>query len=112
MRVGRIDDCRSRAVTEHGSAGAQVAFVARGATASVVRIELEPGGRLGMHPATAPQLFLVLEGEGTVASGDAPPEPVSPGSAVRWAAGEPHETCSEGGLVARVVEADALEPGF
>ena len=110
MRVDRIEQLPGRSVTEHESAGARVAFLARSPTASVVRIELEPGGRLGLHPAAEPQLFVVVEGEGTVSAGGGAPEAVSAGSIVSWAAGERHETRSDRGLVAVVVEGPGLEP--
>jgi quercetin dioxygenase-like cupin family protein len=96
-------------VTEFGSTGARVSPLARAAGAHVVRIELDPGGCLAMHPAGSRQLFLVIDGEGTVATEHAPPEPVTAGSAVWWDAGELHETRSESGLVALVVEAEGLE---
>ena len=99
-------------MTEYGSQGARVSFLARAAGVRVVRIELDPGGCLAMHPAGSPQLFVVADGEGTVATEDAPPEPVAAGTAVWWSAGERHETRSERGLVALVVEAEGLEPAF
>jgi len=101
MEVRRADQLRSRLVTEYGSE-AVVTFVADG-DAHVVRMELPPGGRLGRHPAAADQVLIVLEGAGTV-DGVA----VSAGDVVRWAQGEEHETVSERGLVALVVEASAL----
>ena len=97
-------------MTEYGSTGAHVSFLARAAGARVVRIELDPGGCLAMHPAGNPQLFVVVDGDGTVATADTPPEAVAAGTVVWWGAGERHETRSERGLVALVVEADGLEP--
>lgn len=99
-------------MSAYGSKGARVSPLAWSAAVSVDRVELDPGGCLAMHPAGSPQLFLVVEGEGTVATEYAPPEPVAAGSAVWWDAGELHETRSETGLVALVVQADELEPAF
>lgn len=62
----RLDELPNRALTEFGSDSAAISFLARGVSASVVRIELGAGGVLGMHPAAAPQLFAVVEGEGSV----------------------------------------------
>jgi quercetin dioxygenase-like cupin family protein len=99
----------TRPITAFESRGVSVTHITRGDNVSVVRIELEAGGRLGMHPAASPQLFVVVEGAGTVLSdGDAPRE-VSAGTSVWRKQGELHETRSETGLTAIVVEAESLD---
>jgi mannose-6-phosphate isomerase-like protein (cupin superfamily) len=65
-----------------------------------------------MHPASCSQLFIVVEGEGVVLVDQAAPTGVSVGTIVWWKPGERHETRSEAGLVAVVIEADSLAPGF
>jgi quercetin dioxygenase-like cupin family protein len=109
LRILRRAEQPGRRIEEFASRDASVSFLGRG-PASVVRIELEPGGVVGMHPATQPQLFVLVAGEGTVRAGDREPERVAAGDAVFWSAGEEHETRSETGLVAIVVEAPGLEP--
>jgi quercetin dioxygenase-like cupin family protein len=98
MKIVRRGELPSRQLVEFGSVGV-VTFVADG----VVRMDLPPGGRIGMHPAVGEQLFVVVEGEGEVRSGSEAAH-VSAGDAVIWAAGEEHETPTETGLVAIVVE--------
>lgn len=71
---------------------------------------LSAGGRIVRHPATVPQILAVLEGEGRVSGGDGRAEPIAAGEAVFWSAGEKHETVSDGGLTALVLEAESLEP--
>jgi len=110
MRIDRADDLPSRPITEFESDGVSVTHVARADHTSVVRIELSAGGRLGMHPASCSQLFIVVEGEGTVLTNQAAPTPVSVGTIVWWKQGESHETRSQTGLVAIVIEADSLNP--
>jgi quercetin dioxygenase-like cupin family protein len=112
MRIGQLDDDERRPITDHRSARASVTPVARGEQLSVVQIELEPDGVLGMHPAGVPQLFVVIAGEGTVRTGDGEPELVAAGDAVWWDAGEEHETRSGIGLIALVVELPDLDPLF
>ena len=112
MRIGQLDDSERRPITAHGSVGATVAPVAREAHVSVVQIELEPDGVLGMHPATVPQLFVVIGGEGTVCGDDGEPQLVAAGDAVWWDAGEQHVTRSGAGLIALVIEAPDLDPLF
>jgi quercetin dioxygenase-like cupin family protein len=99
-------------LTEYGSEGARVSSLARSPSAGVVRIEVDPGGRLAMHSAERPQLFVVTEGEGTVQDRDGEPQAVSAGHAIWWDRGEVHETRSESGLAALVIQAHSLEPTF
>jgi len=98
VKVARRGELPSRQLVEFESVGV-VTFVAE----RVVRIDLPAGGRIGMHPAVGEQLFVVVAGEGEVRSGSEAVH-VSAGDAVRWAAGEEHETTTETGLVAIVVE--------
>ena len=61
---------------------------------------------IGTHPATVPQLFLVISGEGWTAGPDGERIPVAAGQGVRWDAGEVHTTGAGTGtgLVAVAVE--------
>jgi hypothetical protein len=52
----------------------------------------------------------VLEGSGEVSGADGVAQPIGPGEAVFWEAGEEHETTSATGLTALILEGDALEP--
>jgi len=57
------------------------------------------------------QLFLVVEGEGWVrGKDDSKPVPISAGQAAFWEAGEGHESGSEEGMVAMVIEGEKLNP--
>lgn len=71
---------------------------------------LAPGGRIARHPATVPQMLLVLEGQGHVSGGDGAFVPIAAGEAVFWSAGEEHETLTDSGLTALVLEAEGLSP--
>jgi quercetin dioxygenase-like cupin family protein len=71
---------------------------------------LAPGGRIARHPATTPQIVAVLEGAGHVSGADGAFEPIAAGEAVFWPAGEEHETVTDGGLTALVLEAEGLSP--
>jgi len=110
MRIGSLDDSERRPITDHGSVSASVVPVARGEHVSVVQIELEPNGVLGMHLAVVPQLFVVIAGEGTVQGGEGDPHLVAAGDAVWWDSGERHETRSTTGLIALVIESPGLDP--
>ena len=107
MKIVRFDT--RRPITEFGSREATVAGIARcSGSAHVVSIQLAPGGIVGAHKAVGPQLFLVVAGEGWVrANGER--IPVRAGDAIHWEDGEWHETGSQAGLSAVVVEAETLE---
>ena len=81
-----------------------------GAPVQAAIFRLGAGGRIARHPATVPQILAVLEGSGQVSGGDGEPQPISAGEAVFWTAGEVHETFSEQGLTALVLEGDGLRP--
>ena len=96
LRLARRDDRRCRARQRRGP---REPVAARGRTAVV-----------GAHPAACPQLFLVVAGSGWARSGDEPRSPVAAGEAALWEDEEVHESGSDRGLTAVIVEADAIEP--
>ncbi|PAV29677.1 cupin [Virgibacillus profundi] len=73
---------------------------------------LEANGIIGYHQAVVPQLLLILEGEGTVRGKNSKTEHVKKGDAVFWKKGEWHETVSEHGLTAIVIEGEELNPAM
>lgn len=109
MEVIKLADLPTKAVNAYASLGARVTHLFSSANDwSVVRIQLEPGGVLGMHPADNEQLFIVVKGGGFVRVQGSEPVPVSEGDCVLWRGGEEHETrAGEEGLVAIVVEGEA-----
>jgi quercetin dioxygenase-like cupin family protein len=71
---------------------------------------LAPNGRVRRHPAAVPQILAVLEGSGRVSGSDREFLPIGPGEAVFWLAGEEHETETDIGLTALILEGDGLQP--
>jgi len=101
----------TREITRFDSHGATIGGVARARGAvRVSLLQLAAGGLVGGHPATCPQLFLAVAGSGWARSGDEPRSPLAAGEAALWDADEMHETGSDHGLTAVIVEADAIEP--
>ncbi len=84
--------------------------LAAGARVQAAMFRLAPGGRIARHPASVPQILAVLEGSGLVSGGGGEFEAIAAGEAVFWTKGEEHETQSEGGLTALVLEAEGLQP--
>src|SRR5512146_1592432 len=104
MRIFSFEAATARPLTAFGSANASIAPLARpSGFVQLVCMRLEAGGVVGMHPATIPQLFLVVTGEGW---------PIRAGLAAVWEAGEEHEsgTEAEAGMMAIVLEAAQLDP--
>ncbi len=81
-----------------------------GAPCQAAVFRLAAGGRIVRHPATVPQILAVLEGSGEVSGADGVAQPIGPGEAVFWEAGEEHETTSATGLTVLILEGDGLEP--
>jgi quercetin dioxygenase-like cupin family protein len=94
-------------VSALGSVSALVGLLTR--SAHVVVIEIGPGGIVGQHPAAAPQLFVVVEGEGWVRGDDLEQEPIRAGEAVFWERGEEHASGSEMGMTALAIETESLQ---
>jgi quercetin dioxygenase-like cupin family protein len=107
VKIVRFDP--SRPITQHGSTGATVAGIARmEGRAQVVCIRLEPGGVVGEHPAVGAQLFLVVAGSGWVRAGGHRRD-IAAGSGALWEPDELHESGTDDGMTAVVVEAEAIE---
>ena len=67
---------------------------------------LSPGGVIGSHPASGSQLLLVIEGHAIVVGGAGEAEALQPGHGALWASGEMHQTGTDEGLLALVIEGD------
>jgi hypothetical protein len=68
-------------------------------------------GIVGFHPAATPQLFLVVSGYGWVRSEESTGRmPISAGQAAYWEKDEWHESGTDAGMTAIVIESETLEP--
>lgn len=74
-------------------------------------MRLPPGGLVGLHQTSGPQLLAVMKGEGWIRGNDDARTLIRAGDAVFWEAGEWHETGSEAGMVALVIESASLAAG-
>ncbi|MBU5466169.1 cupin domain-containing protein [Virgibacillus sp. MSJ-26] len=73
-------------------------------------VHLEEHGNVGYHQAETPQLLLVVDGEGCVRREKGEYFKIHPGEAVFWEKDEWHETKSDKGLTAIVIEGVELDP--
>jgi quercetin dioxygenase-like cupin family protein len=68
------------------------------------------GGFIPRHPAHGPQLFVIVEGSGWVSGDDGKKVAIQSGRAAYWEPGESHESGSEKGMKAIVVECPDFDP--
>lgn len=108
MRIVSLGGLHRDAVTRFASEHAAAAPVAAGEHAVVTLLDLGPGGRLGRHPAAVDQLLVVVAGSGDVTDASGQRVHLAAGMAVLWHAGEEHETTTETGITAVVVESAGL----
>lgn len=111
MRLFRFDVEVGQQVTAFGSHDVILSRILR--TTDDVQIGcfyVRPDGVIGLHQAVGPQLFLVVHGEGWARGKDESRTPIHFGQAVYWEHGEWHETGSQNGLTAIVMEGSKLEP--
>jgi quercetin dioxygenase-like cupin family protein len=84
--------------------------LSQGAPFQAAVFRIAAGGSIARHPATVPQILAVLEGSGMVSGTDGISERIAAGEAVYWASGEEHETCTDTGLAALILEGEGLVP--
>ncbi|MGR6542751.1 cupin domain-containing protein [Paenibacillus tundrae] len=105
----RMDWADGRLITAFDSKAAMIAPILRNtAGCHVAFLKLNAGGNVGLHPAVGEQLFFVLEGEGWVEGGDGKRVMITSGEAAFWSNGENHQTGSDHGLTALVIEGEDL----
>lgn len=69
---------------------------------------LDPEGLIGRHPTGTDQLFLVVKGNGWVSGSDGHSVAIAAGQAAFWQAGEQHETTTNTGLSAVIIQSNEL----
>jgi quercetin dioxygenase-like cupin family protein len=112
VRILDLDPERARPIDRFESIAARHLGVARLAgRGGLGLIHLGPGGVLGRHPAAAPQLFYVIQGDGWVSGADGERIEIGPGQAALWDANEEHESGTTTGMTAVVLEIEKIEPG-
>ena len=98
----RVDPKTSKVVTS--------AIFAGDVGTRVTCFHIGQGGFIPRHPATGRQLFAVVEGTGWVSGDDGKHVPVKPGIAACWEPGEAHESGTDDGMKAIVVECESFDP--
>ncbi len=112
MKIYRFDAGVGRAIDMFGSSHLTLSRIVRvEGAAHIGCMHIGAGGVVGFHQAIVRQLFLVVNGAGWV-RGEGPERiAIAAGRAAYWETGEWHESGSESGMVAIVIESELLEPG-
>lgn len=80
--------------------------------ANIGCMHLDANGIVGYHQAVEPQLLVIITGEGYVRNDKQEYFKVKSGDAVFWEKDEWHETISDKGLTAIVIESVELNPSL
>lgn len=111
MQLFRFDQLAGRTIDRFDSVNATISRIMRTpGSVQIGCIHLGESGVVGYHPAVCPQLFLVVNGEGWVCGEDQKRVRVGPGQAAFWTTGEGHESGSEAGMTAIIIEGEGLDP--
>ena len=108
VRVFSFGAEEGRHITQYGS-DFTMSRLAHTSGIHVGCMRLEAGGTVGYHQARTHQILAVVEGAGWTRGEGPERTPLAAGSAVYWQPGEWHETGTETGLLAIVIEGDVLE---
>jgi quercetin dioxygenase-like cupin family protein len=112
MRLFRFDASVGRPIDQFGSTQLMLSPIARTTgQVQIVCMHIGPAGLVGFHQADPAQLFLVVAGEGWVRSETPEQVPIQAGQAAFWESGEWHESGSDTGMTAIVIEGQTLDPG-
>jgi quercetin dioxygenase-like cupin family protein len=98
---------QGRHVTQHAS-DFTISRLAHTGGIHVGCMRLGPGGVVGYHQARTHQILAVVEGAGWTRGENRERTPIAAGKAVYWEPGEWHETGTDVGLMAIVIEGDVL----
>lgn len=109
VRAVQFDAFGSHGVTishpiEPTSDQANPTVLCGGGPAQVVTAVLRAGGKIGRHPATRPQLLMVVSGELQVIGPEDRTLTLSEGQAVLFEAGEDHESVAQTPVVLAIME--------
>lgn len=108
MKIYQFKKETGKNITKFDSDFVMARITTTEAPAHIGCMYLEENGVIGYHQAAVPQLLLVMQGEGWVKGGTADYIKIQSGEAVLWEKGEWHETKTETGLTAIVIESEEL----
>jgi mannose-6-phosphate isomerase-like protein (cupin superfamily) len=106
VELVRFDESAGKPVEQYRSTFTLSPLTVPDASVKAACFHVPPGGVVGFHEATVPQLFCVVAGSGWVTGADRERVPVGPFEGAFWEAGEWHESGSDAGMTVVVLEGD------
>ncbi len=111
MKIFRFDPEVGKSSEHYKSSGFIISRIAHLSNEAFVNCAyLSGNGLIGYHQATSPQLFLVVQGKGWVRGESPNRTPIQAGQAAYWEEGEWHESGTEVGMTAIIIESPNLHP--
>ena len=105
MKIFRFDPEVGKSIDAYNSSGFVISRIAHLFDEAVLNCAyLEANGVIGYHQAVIPQLFLVVQGEGWVRGESPERTSIQAGQAAYWEKGEWHESGTEMGMMAIIIE--------
>lgn len=111
MKIFHFNGQTGRRVTKYGSNFILNKMIQTEQPAQIVHMDLNRGDNIGAHETHVNQLLIVTGGSGYVRGCEDIWYEVSSGEAVGFSAGEIHETRTDSGLTAIVIESESMDPG-
>lgn len=111
MKLFRFDPKTGTIIHQYNSSSFTISKVLHLFEEAVIHCAyLDPAGVIGYHQATVPQLFLVVQGEGWLRSETSDRISIHAGQAAYWDKNEWHESGTETGMVAMIIEGFNIDP--
>lgn len=111
MKVFRFDPAAGKEIEQFGSVKAIISRILHLETeAEISSVYIRPNGKIGYHQAVTPQLFLLVQGTGWIKGATEEKLSVREGQAIFWEQGEWHESGSETGMTAVIIEGINIDP--
>ncbi|UFT99741.1 cupin [Radiobacillus kanasensis] len=110
MELYKFDKDSGKKITKFHSNFTMSRIMQTEKTTHIGCMHLEGNDVIGFHQAVIPQLLLIMNGEGYVRGEEETQIKVQSGDAVFWKKGEWHETKTDIGLTAIVIESEDLNP--
>ena len=113
MKIFRFDAQIGREIHQYESLNVIMSRIVQTSQgAHIGCMQMDAGGVVGYHQAGMPQLFLVVQGEGWVTDESRQRVPIKAGQAAFWTAGEWHESGTDTGMMAIVIETNEMDPSL
>lgn len=108
MKITNLNELVGKSITQYGSEFIMKKIMMTDEKSNVGIMQLEEGGKVGYHETAVPQMLIILEGEGYVRTGEDKVK-VAAGNIVVWGQGEGHETTTDKGMKAIVIESNGMD---